>query len=289
MRRTSFSSFPSRRASSVFVDSCLGEGLEHGQLGGHIGAHRHWNHAAPQRPGLGQRQATRDIAQERQAERLLGHFAGVVQVVPLRDSLGHVGEAHHEACLVARLNHRGKCERLRRHRWSSKPSCFLILRAVFGSISRAGTVATLLPTHTMACPPLPRQVSTLNRRPRTFAASRSSAMKRSRFCMTHYRTKLSACQSRLRQLRMPQILRHDSGCGSICSRLRPAAGACRRMGQDRAACASSRREVMTIYTVRLIHLTPFQRSQYSVIPSRATKRGGVRRRPARLEWLQAGA
>jgi hypothetical protein len=112
-------------------DCRLGKGLEHGQFGGHIGAHRDGHHAAAHRLRLGQRPTARDIAQERQAERLLGHLAGIVQVVPLRDGLGHVGEAHHEASLVARLDHRGKYERLGRHRWSSKP--FANLWAIFGS------------------------------------------------------------------------------------------------------------------------------------------------------------
>ena len=44
-------------------------------------------------------------------------------------------------------------------------------------------------------------------------------------------------------------------------------------------------EVTTIHTIRLIHQAPFKRSQHSVIPLRATKRGGFRPAAARLEWL----
>src|SRR5262249_15593020 len=43
---------------------------------------------------------------------------------------------------------------------------FLIFLAVLGSMSRAGTVVTLAPTQIMACPPLPRQVSSRKSSPR---------------------------------------------------------------------------------------------------------------------------
>jgi hypothetical protein len=40
---------------------------------------------------------------------------------------------------------------------SVNPSCFLIFRAVLGSISRDGSVVSRSPTKTIMCPPFPRR------------------------------------------------------------------------------------------------------------------------------------
>jgi hypothetical protein len=53
----------------------------------------------------------------------------------------------------------------RSSRQPDSPSCFLILLAVFGSISRDGTVVTRSPTKTIIWPPFPRHFSARNVRP----------------------------------------------------------------------------------------------------------------------------